>query len=81
VPEQALYFYLGSGVRARANGALGLLRALAQHSVQSARELAQALDFSLSALPRLYAIPRWAPGVDTGQPQQASKRVQALLVA
>ncbi|CAL8471989.1 g11531 [Coccomyxa elongata] len=50
---KALYFYLGSDVRAKANAALYLLAAIARHSTQAARDLAQAFDFTLSALTRL----------------------------
>lgn len=57
---QALYFCLGSDTRAKSNAALRLLGALARHSAQSARDLAQALDWSLGALQRLAAVPKCA---------------------
>ena len=55
---QTLYFYLGSDVRGKANAALYLLAAIAKHSTQAARDLAQAFDFTLSALTRLCNLPR-----------------------
>ncbi len=55
---QTLYFYLGSDVRGKANAALYLLAAIARHSTQAARDLAQAFDFTLSALTRLCNLPR-----------------------
>ena len=57
---QALYFCLGSDNRGKANAALHLLGALARHSAQSARGLAQALDWSLPALLRLARVPQCA---------------------
>lgn len=55
---QTLYFYLGSDSRSKANAALSLLAAIAKHSTQAARDLVQAFDFTLSALPKLCRLPR-----------------------
>ena len=57
---QALYFYLSSDSKPKTCAALVLLSAVARHSVQSARQLAQAFDFSLSALAKLCRLPRYA---------------------
>lgn len=58
---QTLYFYLGSDSRSKANAALSLLTAIAKHSTQAARDLVQAFDFTLSALPKLCRLPRQVP--------------------
>ena len=57
---QALYFYLSSDSKPKSCAALVLLSAVARHSVQSARQLAQTFDFSLSALAKLCRLPRYA---------------------
>jgi hypothetical protein len=55
---KALYSHLGSGVRARANGALALLAAVVGRSRALCAEVLAAFDFGLDSLPKLAAGPK-----------------------
>ena len=55
---KSLYQLLGQDTRALSNAALHLLGCVAGHSTATARDLAAAFDFSLTALAKLAKPPR-----------------------